>query len=161
MSTGVSDNGGSRAFATGATRDTAAGKLDYEGFISPLVLRAYAEYMHKCRMRNIPEGQDIRASDNWQKGIPQDVYAKSLIRHAMEFWLIHDGFEARDEKGQVLSLEDVCGAIMFNIQGFMFETLKQTSPLINGATDDSTAESPPVSATEAPQVTFDAWAPTT
>jgi hypothetical protein len=116
-----------RAFETGATRDTDNGKLDYEGFISPLVVRAYAEYMHRCRTRNVPAGQTLRSSDNWQRGIPQEVYAKSLIRHVLEFWLINDGFEAKDEKGQVLTLEDVCCAIKFNIDGFLFEHLKQSA----------------------------------
>lgn len=116
-----------RAFDTGATRDTDSAKLDYEGFLSPLVLNAYAEYMHRCRLRNIPEGQAIRSSDNWQKGIPREVYAKSLIRHTVEFWLIHDGFEAHDEKGQQLTLEDVCCAILFNVSGYLFETLKTTA----------------------------------
>ena len=32
-----------RTFATGATRDTEVEKLDYEGFLSPVVLKAYAE----------------------------------------------------------------------------------------------------------------------
>src|SRR2546421_13037312 len=64
-----------RQFDTGATRDADTGKLDYEGFISPLVDRRYAEYMHRCRLRNVPAGQTIRASDNWQKGIPVETYA--------------------------------------------------------------------------------------
>jgi len=34
----VKDTGTIRQFTTGATRDTSDGKLDYEGFISPLVL---------------------------------------------------------------------------------------------------------------------------
>jgi hypothetical protein len=113
-----------RTFATGATRDADTNKLAYEGFISPIVLRRYAEYMHMCRLRNIPEGQTIRAPDNWQKGITRNAYAESGIRHMVEWWLIHDGFEARDEKGNVLALEDVLCAIMFNVMGYLFETLK-------------------------------------
>jgi hypothetical protein len=117
---------GSRIFATGATRDVDTGKLDYEGFLSPIVLRRYAEYMHKCRTRNVPPGEAIRASDNWQKGITPDAYAKSEIRHTAEFWLLHDGFEARDEKGQVLDIEDVLCAKLFNTMGYLFERLKKT-----------------------------------
>ena len=120
-----------RAFSTGATRDADTGKLDYEGFLSPLVLRAYAEYMHRCRTRNIPVGQTLRSSDNWQNGIPQDAYAKSLIRHTMEFWLLNDGFEARDEKGNSLSLEDVCCAILFNVSGYLFEALKHGAAVVS------------------------------
>ena len=132
-----------RAFATGATRDVDNGKLDYEGFISPLVTRAYAEYMHRCRTRNVPVGSVIRDSDNWQKGIPQDVYAKSLIRHVQEFWLIHDGFEAIDEKGQTLSLEDVCCAIMFNVEGFLFEHLKTKASHFPGTISHESATNYP------------------
>lgn len=138
-----------RAFTTGATRDTDNGKLDYEGFISPLVTRAYAEYMHRCRTRNVPVGQALRASDNWQKGIPQDVYAKSLIRHVQEFWLIIDGFEARDEKGQALSLEDVCMAIKFNVEGFMFEQLKKTAAILpSPVSSNESATAQPLAASE-------------
>jgi hypothetical protein len=113
-----------KQFDTGATRDTDSNKLDYEGFISPLVEKRFAEYMHECRLRNIPEGQSIRSSDNWQKGIPLDSYAKSLVRHVQEFRLIHDGFEAIDEKGNVMSLENVLCAIRFNVDGYLFELLK-------------------------------------
>lgn len=118
------DQVGTRQFKTGATRDVDTDKLDYEGFISPLVDRRYAEYMHQCRLRNIPLGQTIRASDNWQKGIPKETYAKSLVRHVNEFRLIHDGFEAFDEKGNLLALEDVLCAIRFNADGYLFEILK-------------------------------------
>ena len=45
----VSDNK-IRTFETGATRDTELGKLDYEGFLSPTVLKAYAEYLNKHRV---------------------------------------------------------------------------------------------------------------
>ena len=34
-----------RRFDTGATRDSVAGKLRYEGYFSPLVLKARAQYM--------------------------------------------------------------------------------------------------------------------
>jgi len=115
---------GGRLFSTGATRDADTGKLDYEGFISPLVLRRYAEYMHACRTRNVPPGQALRASDNWQKGIPKDAYVKSLIRHALEVWLIEDGFEARDEKGNTIDLETALCAILFNASGRLFEEMK-------------------------------------
>lgn len=116
-----------RTFATGATRDADTGKLKYEGFLSPLVLRRFAEYMHKCRVRNVPEGETLRAPDNWQKGISRAVYADSLIRHGMEFWLMHDGYVAYDEKGTLLDEEEVLCAIMFNVMGTLFEKLKETN----------------------------------
>lgn len=118
------DKSKTRVFATGATRDGDTGKLDYEGFISPLVDRRFAQYMHMCRTRNVPPGQTIRDSDNWQRGIPLDQYAKSLVRHVAEFRLLFDGYEVNDEKGQPMNLEDVLCAIRFNVDGYLFETLK-------------------------------------
>ena len=57
-----------RNFDTGATRDVDTNKLDFEGFLSPVVLERYAEYMHKNRVQ--ADG-NLRDSDNWQKGIPK------------------------------------------------------------------------------------------
>lgn len=114
-----------RMFETGATRDVDTNKLAFEGFLSPIVLRRYAEYMHGKRLNNIPAGETIRAPDNWQKGIPQNTYIDSGIRHMIEWWLIHRGFEARDEKGNVMKLQDVLCAIMFNVMGYLHEELKK------------------------------------
>src|SRR5437867_5685536 len=102
-----------RTFATGATRDTAQGKLDYEGFLNPLVLRRYAEFMHKNRVQ--PDGS-YRDSDNWQLGIPKEAYMKSLFRHFMDVWLIHRG-------GTEMNQETLC-AVMFNAMGYLLEVLK-------------------------------------
>lgn len=121
----VPANDTTRLFETGATRDKDDNKLDYEGFLSPIVLRAFSEYMHECRLRNIPPGETIRSSDNWQKGIPLDTYMKSGLRHVMEWWLIHRGYVAVDEKGNVMDLVKVLCAVMFNVMGYLFEVLKQ------------------------------------
>ena len=40
-----------RKFETGATRDTEEEKLDYEGFMSPIVLKVYEQFIEKERMR--------------------------------------------------------------------------------------------------------------
>jgi len=77
-----------RRFDTGATRDTDEGKLDFEGFLSPLVLERYAQYMNKHRKQS--DGK-LRDSDNWQKGIPLKAYIKSLWRHFFDLWKIHRG----------------------------------------------------------------------
>jgi len=102
-----------RLFETGATRDSDETKLDYEGFIAPRVLRLYAEYMHECRLRNIPSGQTMRASDNWQHGIPQESYVKSGLRHMMEVWL-------KWRETGIVDRNAACG-VMFNIMGLLFE----------------------------------------
>lgn len=108
-----------RAFATGATRDSDNGKLDYEAFINPLVLKRYAEFMHRHRIQS--DGS-VRDGDNWQKGIPLDAYAKSLNRHHMDFWLHHRGYtdEAVDP-----DIEEVLCAIMFNSMGYLKEILEK------------------------------------
>ena len=49
-----------RTFNSGASRDTDLGKLDYEGSLSPLVLKKYVEYMQ--RNNNTKSG--VRKCDN-------------------------------------------------------------------------------------------------
>lgn len=110
-----------RQFETGATRDKDDNKLDYEGFLSPLVLKRFAEYMHECRLKNIPEGQIIRASDNWQKGIPFEAYVKSLLRHVFEVWL----YKRTDWRTHRKEFEDHLCAIIFNAQGILFEIMRE------------------------------------
>jgi hypothetical protein len=105
-----------RQFKTGATRDTDKNKPDYEGFISPLVVKRYGEYMNKHRLQ--PDGK-LRDSDNWQKGIPKDAYIKSGWRHFFDWWLEHRGFESRDGVEEAL-----CGLI-FNANGYLHELLKE------------------------------------
>ncbi|MGH9967984.1 MAG: hypothetical protein ACREBG_09165 [Pyrinomonadaceae bacterium] len=107
-----------RVFSTGATRDTAEGKLEYEGFFSPQVLQRRAQYMHKHR---IQKDGSLRAPDNWQKGIALDAYADSLLRHMVDFWLYHRGVGYQVVEGD---LEDVLCAIMFNAEGYLFELVK-------------------------------------
>ncbi len=109
------DNGTIRQFNTGATRDTAEGKYDYEGFLSPLVIHAYAEYMHSHRKQ--ADGT-LRDSDNWQKGIPETVYMKSMWRHLIDVWMHHRGC---DMSG--LLEHALCGLI-FNASGYLHELLK-------------------------------------
>lgn len=112
-------NGGSaRYFETGATRDTDEGKLDYEGFLSPLVLKRFAEYMHVCRLQS--DGK-LRDSDNWQKGIPLSAYMKSMWRHFMAVWSDY----RRGATGKDVE-DDLC-ALLFNVQGMLHEQLKKQS----------------------------------
>jgi hypothetical protein len=106
----------SRKFKTGATRDTEEGKLDYEGFLSPIVLERFAMYMNKHRVQS--DG-GIRASDNWQKGIPRDVYMKSLFRHLIDLWKFHRGYKGRE------TIDDALNGILFNTMGYYLELLKE------------------------------------
>lgn len=102
-----------RTFASGATRDQDTDKLDFEGFLSPLALKAFAEYMHKHRVQS--DGS-LRDSDNWQKGIPLKAYMKSLWRHFFGVW-----FSYR-QHGEP-TIEELCG-VFFNTQGAMHELIK-------------------------------------
>lgn len=104
-----------RTFDTGATRDNDDTKLDYEGFLSPIVLERFAQYMHKNRVQ--ADGK-LRASDNWQKGIPKDQYMKSAYRHFMDVWLNHRHHSARED------METSICALMFNIMGYLHEELR-------------------------------------
>lgn len=104
-----------RTFDTGATRDNDASKNDYEGFLSPLVIQAYGDYMHKNRLQ--ADGK-LRASDNWQKGIPKDAYMKSLWRHFLDVWTIHRGYERN------VALQEALCACLFNVMGYLHEELK-------------------------------------
>lgn len=141
-----------REFETGATRDTDNGKLDFEGFFSPLALFEVAKYLHRHRVQ--ADGT-YRDSDNWQKGMDLNVYAKSEWRHHFAFWAIHRGlivYEERKPDGEVEThllteetehknpgwkrvtiIDALCG-IVFNSLGYLHEYLKnkntkKTSPL--------------------------------
>jgi hypothetical protein len=110
-----------RKFDTGATRDTDTGKYDYEAFFSPTVLERRAAFMHKNRVQ---KDGTLRDGDNWQKGIPLDTYAKSEFRHHMEFWQLHRGLPAIDNLGNPVDIEDAICAMMFNLEGYLHEYLK-------------------------------------
>lgn len=110
------DTGVTRTFETGATRDTAIGKHDYEGFLSPLVIRRFGVYMHRCR--HLADGS-LRDSDNWQKGIPLDTYMKSAFRHFVALWDIHRN------GGLSADLEEALCGLLFNVQGYLHEHLKE------------------------------------
>lgn len=111
-----------RTFKTGATRDADDGKLDYEAFLSPLALRAFAQYMHQHRLQ--PDGK-LRPGDNWQRGIPIDAYMKSQWRHHVDCWLLHRGHKITDPKtGQPVTMKDALCAVIFNAFGHLHELLK-------------------------------------
>lgn len=113
-----------RTFSTGATRDTDVGKLDYDGFLSPFVVEAFASYMNFNR--EMADGSQ-RDSDNWQKGIPQEAYMKSAWRHFMDMWKWHRGLNVKE--GIVWA---ICG-LMFNLQGYLHTLLKEQPDLLENA----------------------------
>lgn len=105
-----------RQFATGATRDTDAGKLDFEGFLHPLVIERYAEYMHAHRIQS--DGS-LRESDNWTKGIPREAYMKSGWRHFRDWWMEHRGFDSYSGYESHSGIEEALCALIFNAMGYL------------------------------------------
>lgn len=111
-----------RQFKTGATRDSEEGKIDFEGFLSPLALEAFGNYM---MIHQKQADGTLRASDNWQKGIPKDAYMKSMFRHFFAVWKHYRSGEDYQE--------DLC-ALFFNVQGLLHEDLKEK---LNASSDNA------------------------
>lgn len=103
-----------REFETGAKRSENTGKPDYSGFISPLALKRFGQYMLK---HQLCEDGTLRSSSNWKKGMPLESYKESGIRHMIDFW---DAYEA----GNMEEAEELACAMFFNIQGFLHERQK-------------------------------------
>lgn len=119
-----------RAFTGGATRNPEGDKFDYEGFINPEVLHAYGKYMHAHRKQR--DGS-LRDSDNWQKGIPLRAYIKSLVRHTIDLWRMDRGYIVfNPDTGEPHTKEELCAAIMFNVMGYLKETLHPAGPNVEG-----------------------------
>jgi len=108
-----------RTFSSGATRDNSDDKLDYEGFICPIALETYAEYLHKHRIQSDGKKRD---SDSWQKGIPIKECVKSLLRHTVDLWKINRGHIAFDRKdGHEINMSEAACAIVFNAFAILHE----------------------------------------
>lgn len=105
-----------RTFNSGATRNNDEDKIDFEGFLSPLVIERFGEYMHLHRKQ---EDGTLRGSDNWQRGIPRDAYIKSGWRHFFSWWMGHRGYKTEED------LETSLCALVFNAQGYLHELLKE------------------------------------
>lgn len=119
--TRFASQGAVRTFDSGATRNIDNNKFDYEGFVHPEALHAFAEYMHTHRKQR--DGT-IRDSDNWQKGIPFRTYVKSLVRHAIDLWRMERGFSVTNpDTGQPHTKQELCCAIVFNSMGYLKELL--------------------------------------
>lgn len=113
-----------RNFATGATRSNDALRDDPEGYLSPLVIDRYNQYMSKHRLQ--ADGK-VRESDNWQKGMPLTSYMKGMWRHFLHLWTRHRGWAVRDRNAAPYIQEDLC-AIIFNAQGYLHTLLVREQP---------------------------------
>lgn len=110
------DDGKLRTFETGATRDTAQGKPDPEGYWSPLAMDRYDEYMLR---HQVQADGSVRDSDNWQKGFGLPTLMKSLLRHVRAVWRLHRGWAKPNDD----SIEDHLCGVIFNAQVYLHELL--------------------------------------
>jgi len=62
----------------------------------------------------------MRDSDNWQAGMPSDVYMKSAFRHFMDWWTLH-----RSEFQPTYDVVESICALMFNCEGYLHELLRE------------------------------------
>lgn len=112
----MDDSGDLRTFASGATRGSAVGKIDFEGALSPIVLERYAEFMDgHCTASDGSE----RSSDNWQKGIPLRVYMKSGFRHFFAWWRAHRRGASPEY------IEETLCSLLFNVMGYLHVLLSR------------------------------------
>ncbi len=101
-------------FDSGAVR-TSEPMFDPEGFMSPVVIRAFSIYMEKHRTQ---ANGNIRNSDNWQKGMSKARYMRSMTRHWLDVWTEWRSPSCSQEK-----LLDCLCALFFNVQGMMLQLL--------------------------------------
>ena len=111
-----------RQFETGATRNCSDHKINPAKCLSPLVIQRYAEYMAAQRLQ---KDGSRRADDNWQKGFPLDSFMESGQRHNLHWWTIHHGNACTSEDdGHAVDIEEACCALLFNVMGYLHQTLK-------------------------------------
>lgn len=106
-----------RTFETGAYRDTEEGKNDYAGFLSPLVIRAFGDYMRKHQLQSNGE---MRRSDNWKSMFGEhhnNVCLSSAWRHFLDLWMENEGFRSRD------GLDEAIGGLLFNVMSYWYKIL--------------------------------------
>ncbi len=119
-----------REFEGGATRDDEDGKYDFNGFESPLVRHAFAEYMYAHRTQ--ADGK-VRDSDNWKQGMGLDVYMKSFVRHAFTVEALHEGYllTTRDGHEPETDIQQAILATIFNLNGYLHEYLTVANTVLD------------------------------
>ena len=97
-------------FSTGAIRDSQEGKEDYLETLSWTGLRIYIQYMTEKKKKY--------GSGNFKKGIPDESYEKSLVRHLQKF--LENKYEGGmvELDGQFGNYDHICG-IIFNAFGLL------------------------------------------
>ncbi len=107
-----------RTFESGAIRSALGNKLQYSGYLNPLVLKRYAEYMKKHQ--TLPDGSQ-RAADNWQLGCGElKNILDSKDRHDMDVKLHIGGYS----KEATEDLEESLCAVMFNTMAMLKQVME-------------------------------------
>jgi hypothetical protein len=110
-----------RTFEGGATRDGADNKNNYAGFLSPLVIRRFGDFM---RVHQTQKDGKLRSADNWKSGMGTRTFLESNFRHFVDLWTIDEGYAAIDFDGNEVDLEEALCASMFNTMGYLHEVLE-------------------------------------
>ena len=105
-----------RAASSGATRDLNDNKLVYDKFQHPMVVKAFARYMHG--KRSMSDGS-MRPGDNWWRGFPRVWLLESMHRHYVDVQLHVTGYGEHAEEPILTAL---CG-LFFNVQALMLEVI--------------------------------------
>lgn len=101
-----------RTFETGATRSPLGEKLQFEGYLNPLVLKRFAEYMRKHQTDSAGNQRD---ADNWQRGLPKDSLIDSFARHFFDVWLHHRGYASEATE----DLQESLCALIFGAMAYL------------------------------------------
>jgi len=96
-----------RKFTSGAIRDNDETKEDYIETISWTAMKRYAQYMTGKKKKY--------GAGNFKKGIPQESYEQSLVRHLQKY------LANKYEGGTVEKEEDHLSAMLFNVFGIINE----------------------------------------
>jgi hypothetical protein len=96
-----------RKFTSGAIRDNDDTKEDYIETISWKAMKRYAQYMTGKKKKY--------GAGNFKKGIPQESYEQSLVRHLQKY------LANKYEGGDVEKEEDHLSAMLFNVFGIINE----------------------------------------
>lgn len=118
-----------RTFDTGATRSPLADKPQYEGYLNPLVIKRFGEYMLKHQTQ--ADGQR-REPDNWQKGIPPESLMDSKMRHDLDVRLHHRGYHT----AAVEPMEEALCGVLFNTMALLLHTLTISRPPVGCSCPD-------------------------
>jgi hypothetical protein len=79
----------------------------------------YAKVKFSIDASNANSVELLGLNDNWKKGITKDAYIDSAYRHLLDVWMQHEGYKGED------TLENSLCALLFNIQGYLYEVLKE------------------------------------